>query len=253
MPAKDLGQLLLGVTNPNPTYLGNSFAPDEILTLDTVLVDEKFYPRDINFISMISVPIYDGETLVKLEYISVGDSTSESVFITSDDGLSWGKDTLIDWSIKDLRFGDIGVTDIAFNGFLYVITATNSNTALFISYDKSNWVTIGEKIAYDFGGYSDFGFDEMFVSAEQTPLNAIINVGETFIACGMYHIIKSNDGILWETVYTNTSRLYQNLNDIKYIETTNFEGYIAVGGGNKVISGQDTAAPVVQSYCYNLA
>ena len=248
MPAKDLGQLLLGVTNPNPTYLGNSFAPDEILTLDTVLVDEKFYPRDINFISMISVPIYDGETLVKLEYISVGDSTSESVFITSDDGLSWGKDTLIDWSIKDLRFGDIGVTDIAFNGFLYVITATNSNTALFISYDKSNWVTIGEKIAYDFGGYSDFGFDEMFVSAEQTPLNAIINVGETFIACGMYHIIKSNDGILWETVYTNTSRLYQNLNDIKYIETTNFEGYIAVGGGNKVISGQDTAAPVVQSY-----
>lgn len=248
MPAKDLGQLLLGVTNPNPTYLGNSFAPDEVLPLDTVIVDEKFYPRDITFNSMISVPIYDGETLIKLEYVAVGDSPLESVFITSDDGLNWGKDTLVDWSIKEERFGGIGVTDIAFNGFIYVITSTNSNTSLYISYDKSNWVTIGEKITYDFGGYSDIGFDEMFVSAVQTPLNAIINVGETFIACGMYHIIKSDDGVIWETVYTNVSRLYQNLNDIKYIESKNFEGYIAVGIGNKVVSGKDTAAPIVQSY-----
>ena len=306
MPAKDLGQLLLGVTNPNPTYLGNSFAPDEILPLDIVFKDDRFYPRDINIKRMISCPVIeiqrfigDGTTtdfvlnegtttvleviqeditlivstdytiyqdtltfvvapatgdviqvreFIRNEYVGLGDTNTESSVISSSDGITWGKTTLIDWSIKDLQLGDVGVTDIAFNGFLYIVTSTNPTTSLLVSYDKANWVTTGQQLSYDFGGYSDIGFDEMFVTAPNTPLNAIINVGETFIACGMYHIIRSDDGIVWESVYTNTSRLYQNLNDIKYIESRNFEGYIAVGGGNKVISGRDTAAPVVQSY-----
>ena len=306
MPAKDLGQLLLGVTNPNPTYLGNSFAPDEVLPLDIAIKDDRFYPRDIKIKRMISYPvveiqrfigdetttdfilnestssvlevILEGVTLteiddysiyqhtlsfvvppalgsliqvrelIRTEHVGIGDTYNQSSVISSSDGVTWGKSTLIDWSIKDLHLSNIGVTGIAFNGYLYVVTTTNRNTPLLVSYDKANWVTTGDQITFDYAGYGDLGYDEIFVSAEQTPLNAIINVGESFIACGMYHIIKSDDGVIWETVYTNSSRLYQNLNDIKYIESRNFEGYIAVGVGNKVISGKDTAAPEVQSY-----
>jgi len=249
MPAKDLGQLLLGVTNPNPTYLGNSFAPDEVLPLDVIVKDDRFYPREVNIHAMIPIPIYDEEnTLIRTEYISIGESEKESLLMVSSDGLTWGKTTLVDWSFKNLHVGDIGVTDVAFNGFVYVITTTNAKTSLLISFDKVNWVTIGEQISYDFGGFSDIGYDTVAVDSPETPLNAITSVGEKFFACGMYQIVKSDDGILWESVYTNTSRLYQNLNDIRYIESKNFEGYIAVGIGNRVTSGNETAAPVVESY-----
>ena len=246
MPAQDLKQLVDGVSNPHPVYYGNSFAEDELLPLDVNLKDQRFYPRDIDIKSMISVPVYDDFGIqTSTNYLAVGESSTHSVLLVSENGT--------DWTIKELSNQLLGVTDITYNNdegsniHHYVISTRNPKTALMLSFDLANWVTLGEVFSYDRFGYNIEGYDEISVTFPQDVLNSVLYHDGKYFATG-YNILTSDDGIIWNTVFYTSTSLDNITYDVIYADNTHFKGLIAVGKGNKVTSGQGTSAPVVSSF-----
>jgi hypothetical protein len=246
MPAKDLAQLVEGVSNPHPVYYGNSFAEDELLPLDVTLKDQRFYPNDINIKSIIAIPVYNNLGVkISTKYVAVGESTTKSVLLVSDNG--------VDWTFKDLSNQLLGVTDITYNSDLggnthnYIISTKNPKTALMLSFDLSNWVTLGEVFSFDRFGYNLEGYDEISVSFPQDVLNSVSYINGKYFATG-FSILSSDDSIVWNKVVSTSTNLDNFIYDIIYADNLNFKGYIAVGKGNEVVSGAGTSAPVVSSF-----
>jgi hypothetical protein len=228
MPANDLSQLLDGITYPNNIYYGNSFAPGDELPIETVLKDQPFYPRDIDIKSIT----FDGTN-----YVAVGESALHSVVLISADGKNWKNSKLSDQRL--------GVTDITYHGTYYVVTTTNTTTPILLSFDTENWITVGTYTPYDSVALdNNTGFDGTSLSCPNDQLYSVIYTNNKFFATGL-DILTSSDGIVWEPVYTFGSKLSNVIKDINYVTATNFTGYIAVGSGNKVISGNDTAFPTI--------
>lgn len=228
MPANDLSQLLDGITYPNSVYYGNSFAPGDELPIETVLKDQPFYPRDIDIKSIT----FDGTN-----YVAVGESTTHSVVLVSADGKTWSNSKLSEHRL--------GVTDITYHGTHYIVTTTNPTTPVLLSFDTENWITVGTYTPYDSNALdSNTGFDGTSLSCPNDQLYSVIYANNKFFATGL-DILSSDDGIVWNSVYSFGSQLSNIIKDIAYVNAINFTGYIAVGSGNKVISGNDTAFPTV--------
>ena len=228
MPAKNLAQLVEGITYPHNTYYGNKFAPEDELPLDFVLQDQPFYPRDID----VKAVIFDGT-----EYIAVGESATHSVALISSNG--------IDWKIVNLSDQVLGVTDIVYSGVYYIVSTENVATPILLSQDKANWTTVGSNTAYDFTMWDYTGYDTVSISAPKEGLYSLTYANDKFFAIGK-DIVTSDNGIEWNVVFDFGSQLYNQINNLRYVNTTHYVGYIAVGGGDQVISGAGTPAPVVQ-------
>ena len=54
MPAKDLQQLVRGISYPGNVYYGNSFSPEDIIPIDVNLKGQTLYPRTLNIKSIIN-------------------------------------------------------------------------------------------------------------------------------------------------------------------------------------------------------
>jgi hypothetical protein len=81
MPGVDLTQLVSGITYPNSTYLGNAFAPADEFTLDTILIDQSFYPTGID----LKAIVWNG-----LTYLAGSDTSTYTAINASVTGDNWG-------------------------------------------------------------------------------------------------------------------------------------------------------------------
>ena len=228
MPAKDLTQLFTGITYPDAVYYGNSFTPEDILPLDTILKDQIFYPRDTD----IKAITYDGSS-----YVAIGETATHSVVLISDDGE--------EWRVIKLSDQNLGVTDIVYSGVYYVISTRTIATPVLISDDKLNWSTLGSPTAYDFTPYGYSGYDTLALTVPSQELYSLTYINDTFFAIGK-DIVSSSDGITWNIVFSFGSTLTNQIKNLRYVESSGFVGYIAVGSGDQVISNADTSAPNVQ-------
>lgn len=228
MPAKDLNQLFTGITFPNAVYYGNSFSPEDELPLDTILKDQIFYPRDTD----IKAIIYDGSS-----YVAVGETATHSVALISDDGA--------DWRVIKLSDQNLGVTDIVYSGVYYVVSTKTIATPVLISGDKVNWSTLGSPTAYDFTPYGYSGYDTLALTVPSEELYSLTYVNDKFFAIGK-DIVSSDDGITWEIVFSFGSTLVNQIKNLRYVASSGFVGYIAVGGGDEVLANAGTSAPTIQ-------
>lgn len=227
LPAKDIQQLLKGVVYPNTTYYGNSFSPEDVLPLDSYLTDRPFYPIDPNIMAMT----YDGT-----QYLAAVDTPTKSVLLKSSDSIAWYSTPLSDTPL--------GVTGIAYNNGVYAITTTNPTTNLLISYDTGNWMAFGKAENFDDLHFDIGEYDTVSITAPSVPLNQVKYLNGAFYAVGQ-QILASTDGLTWNTEFQFYSRLLNNLYDIDYVTIPGYTGFISVGIGSQIISGANTAAPIV--------
>ena len=227
MPGVDLTQLVKGITYPNSTYKGNLFSPEDEYTLDTILTDQPFYPTDIDVKSII----WDGA-----KYVAASNTTEYSAALLSVNG--------DDWAIEKLSSTPIGATDIAYGGDFYVMTTTNPATPMVISPDGITWVTSGEYTPYDSAPYDTVNYDVTALNVPSNSLNSVAYYNGLYVAVGE-NIISSADAINWTERYRNPTTLYNSLNGVTYATATAFNGFIAVGGTQEIISGAGTSSPEI--------
>jgi hypothetical protein len=199
MPGVDLTQLVTGITYPNSTYLGNPFAPADEYTLDTILIDQPFYPTGIN----LSAVLYNN-----LKYIATSDTSNNSAINTSTDGITW--------STLELANTPIGLYDIEFINNQYVLTGSNSATPILISSDQIHFSTPANIVP-------------------SLGLNAVTYHNGLYVAVGT-NIVTATDVNTWTQRYEFTGSLQNNLYDVIHANTTGYTGFVAVGAGQIVTS-----------------
>lgn len=229
MPPKDLQQLVKGISYPHNTYYGNSFSPEDELPLDFVLQNQQFYPRDINIKSIVN----DGT-----RYVAVCESLTHSFVLISYDGISWNNFTISNTVL--------GVTDIVYFENQYVITTQTVTNPMLVSFDAENWISAGKSTLFDTVPFSDETYDSSAISSPPAQLHSVIYAQGYYYSVGE-KILRSKDGVIWVEVYRFGGKLFNDIKDIIYTSSTNFDGFIAVGGGNQILSGIATAAPVTQT------
>ena len=206
MPGMDMTQLVTGITYPNSTYLGNAFAPADEYTLDTIIQDQPFYPTGIN----LKAIVWNG-----LTYVAGSDTTDYSAINLSQ--------TASQWTINKLANQVINITDMIYAGSNYIITTNNSATPMLHSTDSINWDVI-----YDYTPITD-------VSA--LSLNGIAYHNGVYVAVGD-NILTSAGVSNWIETYKFTSTVTNNVfNGVTYASTAGFTGFIAVGAGQRLVSG----------------
>jgi hypothetical protein len=240
MVANDLRQLVSGTSYPNNIYYGNDFAPEDVLPLDFELRDEAFYPRDSNIKGITARVVRDEEqNILSVLYVAVGDSSEESFVLTSTDGENW--------TFNFLSKQSLGVTDITWSGDYFVISTTNLDNPIFISTDGYNWYTTGSTHAYDFiEGFDVLGFDTVQVTTPKDSLYSVMYSNEKYVAVGK-DILTSDNAVTWTQKFNFGSRLSNTIKAVIYASVPLYEGYIAVGSGDQVVSGGGTAAPSIQN------
>ena len=227
MPGKDLQQLVKGIVYPNNIYYGNAFAPEDELPLDYVLRDLPFYPEDLN----VKGIVYNGDTL-----IVAGDGDDYSAVLVRTETGTWDS-----YRIADVR---LGITDMTYENEVYVITTTNTTMPIFVSYDGTSWITTGAFTPFDLLEYDDGNFDTTQINVPNISLYATSIINGVYFAVGS-DILRSENAVKYDSVYTFGSRLPNTLRDIAYVETNAFVGYMAVGVGQSVIAGAGTANPTI--------
>ena len=218
MPGDDLTQLVSGISYPNSTYLGNAFPPAEEYTLDTILTNQPFYPTGIN----MKAVVWDG-----LDFVAGSDTSTTSVINTSEDG--------INWTVKQLANTPIGVSDMVYDGSKYVVTTTNNATPILIS---DNGITWDSTITYVPSGTNNISTISM---------NGVDYINGTYIAVGS-NILKSTDLNTWVEVFRFPNNgLTNTFNGVNYVNTSGFNGFVAVGLGQRLVTGQATNTAIIYS------
>jgi hypothetical protein len=215
MPGDDLTQLVSGITYPNSIYLGNAFPPAEEYTLDTILSDQPFYPTGINLKA-----ITYGE-----KYVAGSDTSTTSVINTSIDS--------VDWTVNQLTNTPIGVTDIIYTGSKYVVTTDNNATPVMIS---DNGIAWDSTITY-----------VPIANVAPLAMNGVAYNSGTYIAAGD-NIILSTDLNTWTEVFKfPNDGLTNTFNDVAYVTTGGFTGFIAVGLGQRYVNSTGITPFYVQA------
>ena len=229
MPGKDFKQLMSGVTYPLTVYKGNPFSPEDQFDVDIVLKDNEYYPPNLQIKDLV----FDGTKL-----IAIGETNEESYVLYSDDSGD-------DWSFKVLSSTPLGLTGIAYNDGIYLITSENKLTPVFLSIDGMRWITVGDFTPYDSTNYEILGFDTSALSCPNVSLQKPVFVNGNSYLVGSDTIAKESSIINWQAIYSTGTRLSNIIYDLANVNITNYVGLIAVGEVEKVVSGQGTAYPDV--------
>ncbi len=236
MIGNHLSQLLDGVSYPNNVYKGNPYATEDQFPIDIVLGDIPYQVTGLDIVDMTSHVVGD-----ITRYIGIADGPDGSVILISDD---LGET----WSFVSLASTNLGVTSISAGDGRYIITTSNPVMPVLLSYDASTWITIGEFTPYDSTNYDVSIFDSGALEAP-TKMMYGSSIGDGFsYLVGDNNAAASDNYALWNQVYESSSRLVNILYDVKFIESNNFIGVLAVGRSDKIISGEGTAAPNIVSY-----
>ena len=231
MLGKNLPLLVSGIDYPNNTYYGNKF--NDALSLDTILKDQSFYPKGVKIVSVI----YDGN-----KYVAAADGPAYSMVMHSYDQGST-------WQVTKVGAQVLGLTELTYDGQIYMLSTTNVNTPIYISYDSFVWTTVGAFTPWDSLPFDDVGttWDSTSLSVPMDKLYSILSHNGLYVAVGD-EIISSRDGYGWSRAYDFIGASSTRLNNIRYISCDFFEGYIAVGTGatNLSVTGavSTTTTPV---------
>ena len=212
MPGIDISQLMTGTTYPNSIYRGNKFQPDEQFELDTVLVQQNFYPTQLNMSSicvrfstgilvLVNTDLYSG-IIVSNNYTSVNDEVTMTVRKLAEQNIN----------------------------FTRVIPTTNDKY-LIGTKNIPNTIIVGKSDEID---ETDLRFESKF--APSTFINGICKSGNednVYIAVGANVVASQDFGENWFIVsnFSFNENLVFYLNNVKYISNDYFNGYVAVGSG----------------------
>lgn len=215
MPGADLTQLFDGVSYPNSVYLGNPFAPEDEYPLDTILLDQPFYPTDIDMYGVV----WNGT-----RYLATANSPEYSLNVISNPLVA------NNWNLDQITSQVINPTSIYFNedAELYIITSTNSTQPLLISKDGFDWIGVGSFLPFDGAPYDMTKYDDSSSSLPSIPLYSSFYKDGRYFAVGS-NILTSTDGYLWGETYVVPPQREISLRDITYVNCTNFQSYMAVG------------------------
>ena len=213
MPGVDITQLFEGVIYPNSIYQGNAFAPDQQYPIDTVLQDQPFYPEQVNLESVV----WDGT-----KYISAANLPNYSALI--------GSINNEDWIVGKLTNTGVGVTDITYADGLYVMTSTNSATPIFRSADGVTWSTHGYYTPADLIPYDILPYSASALNQASLSLNSVAYFNGYWVAVGD-KILRSSDTYKWNKVADFDATYAYNLLSVSALQTTGFDGFVAVGKG----------------------
>jgi hypothetical protein len=228
MPGVDLTQLVEGITYPNSTYLGNAFAPDDEFTVDVNLTDQPFYPTGID----LKTIIWNGTA-----YLAGSDAETYSSINLSETGLTW--------VVNKITNQPIGITDLIFEGGSYVLTTSNPSTPILISDNGSTWISNGTFTPFDGTPYDLTNYDISSVSVPSLLLNGVTYHNGIYIAVGN-NIISSTDLYSWVERYAFTNPSLSNaLNDVTYVSTPGYTGYVAVGLGQRIVGSSTVNVAII--------
>jgi hypothetical protein len=211
MPGLDLTQLVNGITYPNSTYKGNAFAPADEFTLDTILSDAPFYPRNIDVVGVI----WNG-----LTYVAVANTPDYSTLLFSTDTETW--------TIDEIAKLPISITSILNTGGKYIVTTNNNATPVLVSDDGYSWSNITS------------------LSGNTYNLNKIAYYNGVYVAVGDV-VVTSTDLINWEVTYVFTNQLVNQLNDVAWVNTSGFIGFVAVGLGQRIVGNQAQPVAIIRT------
>jgi hypothetical protein len=211
MPGLDLTQLVNGITYPNSTYKGNAFAPADEFTLDTILSDAPFYPRNIDIVGVI----WNG-----LTYVAVANTPDYSTLLFSTDTETW--------TIAEIAKLPISITSILNTGSKYIVTTNNNATPILVSDDGYSWSNITS------------------LSGNPYNLNKIAYYNGVYVAVGDV-VVTSTDLINWEVTYAFTNQLVNQLNDVAWVNTSGFIGFVAVGLGQRIVGNQAQPVAIIRT------
>jgi hypothetical protein len=296
MPAKDLQQLVRGVSYPGTVYYGNSFSPEDIIPIDVTLKGQELYPRTLNIKGIITNQVlltgalqmtyaspnitgigtlfsvelaadstiyideveyriqsvnnnysitlsvdYAGPTALlsvyKYQYVAIGESSTSSILMTSIDGTTWHNHILAEHSLN--------VTDIIHVDNKYLVSTLKTGNPILLSYNGIYWLGQGQATLLDQVGYDDDYFDTSPESYPADSVNKIIRGSDGYYYGVGSFITRSAEGVVWNKQFTFGTSTINIIYDISEISTKAFKGFVAVGGGNRVMSGNATAAPTV--------
>lgn len=214
MPGKDLTQLVTNIVYPNSTYYGNPFEPSQQWPLDTQLIDEPFYPTNVNlaaitnngniFLAPVNLPEYSG--------IAKDDLAEE-------------------WDLYKLSEQPLDITDIAYSSNTYLMTSTNTSTPIFKSDDGINWSTVGYYSTDASLPWSNSTTGLTLLNSANLSLNTVAYDGNLWIAAGNGNIVSSNDVNIWRETYTSNAALQYELFGSTDLTSYLSAGFVAVGSG----------------------
>ena len=296
MPAKDLQQLVRGISYPGNVYYGNSFSPEDIIPIDISLKGQELFPRQLNIKAIINntiqltgslvltkgspnvtgigtlfvkelsedtvIYINDYEYTVlsvnnnnnitlysnynetsgissayKFQYIAIAESVDRSILLNSIDGVNWNNHTLAETSLL--------VTDIIYENEKYLLSTLSTNNPMLTSHDGVTWLGQGQSTLFDQQGFDDDYFDSSPESYPADSVNRII-YGSDGSYYGVGSIItRSVNGVEWYKQFDFGTKTFNLIYDITEVNASAFRGFIAVGSGNQILSGIDTAVPDV--------
>lgn len=215
MPGVDLTQLFNGVTYPNPTYLGNPFAPADQYELDTILKPQPFYPSQVDMTSVL----WDGSN-----YLAAANLPEYSAVIGSNTGENW--------AIAKIANVNVNTTDIIYANGLYVMTSSNSATPIYRSNDGIVWTTNGYFTPFSANPYDTLPYDTTSISVASLALNSVAFGNGYWVAVGK-NIVRSSDTYTWSETQAFSPELNVELFGVSYVELPAFTGFIAVGKGKR--------------------
>jgi len=230
MPPKDAQQLVNGITYPNTVYYGNSFAPGEELPLDIILNDNEFTLNDSDIKGVVFTSDAENPT-----YVIVAE-TRKGVFV-------FVKNQNLTWDTVPLSATPMNITGFAYYNDMYVITTSNGNSPMFVSFDAKKWITLGKETTFDTIDYDDGVFDTFTLEVVAKPFENISIANGKFFATNQ-GIYESTNGLTWSERYTFGDKLPTTLRKVAYLDNGTHTTYITVGYGYKIISGFDTAFPI---------
>lgn len=214
MPGKDLTQLVANIVYPNSTYYGNPFEPSQQWPLDTQLIDEPFYPTDVNlaaitndgniFLAPANLPEYSG--------------------IAKDDVAE-------QWDLYKLSEQPLDITDITYSSNTYIMTSTNAATPLFKSVDGVNWSTVGYYTDDASFPWSNSTTGLALLSSANLAFDTVAYDGNLWVAAGNGNIVSSADANIWRETYTANSSLQYEFFGSTDLSTYSSAGFVVVGSG----------------------
>jgi len=213
MPGLDLTQVVSGITYPNSIYSGNPFQPSLQYGIDVLLQDQKFQPEDVDFVAIT----WDGSNYYAPANLPLNTSIAT-------DTNQFG------WDLVKFSNNPLSITDLKYVGNYYIMTSSNSATAIIKSADRQAWTTRGYYTNTDYDWNSTQTFNMKTLSSAGLSLNSVTYRDGLYIAVGS-EIVASRDAYIWRRVYQPPSGRNYVLNYIDNIEVPGFSGLVAVGKG----------------------
>lgn len=212
MPGNDLSQLVANIVYPNSTYLGNAFEPSLQWPVDTQLIDEPFYPTNVDLVSVTN----NGNI-----FLAPANLPEYSGIAKDDVGEQW--------DLYKLSEQPLNITDISYSANTYIMTSTNTPTPIFTSTDGVSWTTSGYYTSNAALPWSNSTTGLTMLNSANLSLRSAASSNDLWVAVGDGVILTSDDNYIWRETYTGNATL-----DYKFFGVTNAyssTGFVAVGSG----------------------